>query len=192
MIDKALEILEKEIQDFIGRLPEFKVNTEKKIHTTSIVKFDGSIAIEDDSLGMSLVNIEEEKVMKSQKTTAVDINGLVSHINPELKINLYLLIAAHFKKYNTGLEFLSGVIRFFQSKSVFTHQNTPALDKAIQKLIVELYTLNFEQQNHLWGALGAKYLPSVMYKIRLLSVQESQKADEEAPIKTAGFSAKGI
>lgn len=57
---------------------------------------------------------------------------------------------------------LSFIISFFQNKNVFNHQNSPELDEKIEKIIVDLYTLNLEQQNHLWGALGAKYMPSVV------------------------------
>ena len=32
--------------------------------------------------------------------------------------------------------------------------------------------MGLEQQNHLWGYLGAKYLPSICYKVRMLVVQE--------------------
>ena len=35
-----------------------------------------------------------------------------------------------------------------------------------------MYTLNFEQINHLWSILGAKYLPSVLYKVRQLTIEE--------------------
>ena len=48
------------------------------------------------------------------------------------------------------------------------------------------------QQNHLWGALGAKYLPSVIYKVRMIVIQEALKADEQPPIKIIVASEKGI
>jgi hypothetical protein len=35
---------------------------------------------------------------------------------------------------------------------------------------VELYSLSLEQQNQLWGSLGAKYLPSAIYKVRLVVI----------------------
>jgi hypothetical protein len=66
------------------------------------------------------------------------------------------------------------------------------LDPGIIKLIVELYTLNFEQQNHLWGFLGAKYMPSVMYKARLLSIQEAHAADDQPPIRIINFTDKSV
>ncbi|HXS15683.1 MAG TPA: Pvc16 family protein, partial [Polyangiaceae bacterium] len=42
----------------------------------------------------------------------------------------------------------------------------------IKELSVELYTMNFEQVNHLWSTLGGKYMPSVLYKVRNLSISE--------------------
>ena len=183
MIDKALEILANSIESYLVTLPELNISSQDTVHLTNIVKADGNIDIPADSLGLSLVNVEEERVVKDQQAYKAAADGRrVAHVNPELKLNLYILIVANFNTYETGLKFLSGAIRFFQSKYVFTGENTPDLDPSIQKLIVDLFPLNFEQQNHLWGALGAKYLPSVMYKVRLLTIQEAQAADDQAPV----------
>jgi hypothetical protein len=35
-----------------------------------------------------------------------------------------------------------------------------------------MFTLSFEQINHLWGSLGGRQMPFVMYKLRLVSVTE--------------------
>ena len=183
MIDKALEALANGIETYLVRLPDLNISSQDTVHLTNIVKDDGNIEIPADSLGLTLVNIEEERIAKDQQSYIATADGRrVAHVNPELKLNLYILIVANFKTYATGLKFLSGTIRFFQSKYVFTGKNTPDLDPSIQKLIVDLFPLNFEQQNHLWGALGAKYLPSVMYKVRLLTVQEAQAADDQKPV----------
>ncbi|MDH3974158.1 MAG: DUF4255 domain-containing protein [Deltaproteobacteria bacterium] len=192
MIDRALEVLTDSIHSYLEHLPDLGVTTEDVISLTHIVKDNGSVAIDPDSLGMSLINIEEERTLKSMKATVVSDEGIVSHVNPELKLNLFVLIAANFNDYKKGLKYLTGAIRFFQSKNVFTHQNTPDLDGQIEKLIVELHSLGFEQQNHLWGALGAKYLPSVMYKVKLIAIQEGHKADEEPPVRIIESSGKGI
>lgn len=190
MIDKALQALAEGIDNYLVRLPELNISSQDTVHLTNIVKADGNIDIPADSLGLSLVNIEEERILKDQQAYTAAADGRrVAHVNPELKLNLYILIVANFNTYETGLKFLSGTIRFFQSKNVFTGENTPHLDPAIKKLIVDLFPLNFEQQNHLWGALGAKYLPSVMYKVRLLTVQEIQAADDQAPV--SGFKLTG-
>ena len=182
MIDKSLEALKKAVRDYLFLLPELNLTSEDAIVISPVVKADGSLSIPDNTLGMTLVNVEEERIVKSQNSVAVANDGKVSVVNPEIKLNLYILISANFTVYSTGLQFLSSAVKCFQSKNVFTPDNTPYLDTSIQKLIVELFTLDFEKQNHLWGSLGAKYLPSVLYRVRLIAVKEDIKLTEQAPV----------
>jgi hypothetical protein len=85
-----------------------------------------------------------------------------------------VLFSVHFKNYNVGLQYLSLIAKFFQSKRYFTPKNSPRLDEEVSYLNLELYTLNFEQINQMWGAIGAKYRPSVLYKVRMLTIQEDE------------------
>ena len=39
------------------------------------------------------------------------------------------------------------------------------------KLIFDLYSPTLEEVNHLWGTLGGKQYPSVLYKLRMLELQ---------------------
>ncbi len=191
MINKVLELLRDEIHDYLKLKPDLNVGNQQTISLSNIVDSDGKIEIPSDSLGITLLNIEEEKVMKSQ-ISAVKKNNTVSYLNPDIKLNLYLMITTNFGDYSTALKYLSYVISFFQSKSVFDHQNSPKLDVLIEKLIVELYTLTFEQQNYLWSAVGSKLLPSVMYKVRMLVVQENISKLDAPPIQIIGISEKSV
>ena len=77
------------------------------------------------------------------------------------------------------MTYLSRVIRFFQSKNVFTNQNTSPIVSGINeldqfdtfKLLMELYSPSFEESNHLWSMMGGKQLPFVMYKLRALDLE---------------------
>jgi hypothetical protein len=183
MIDKALSILASGIQGYLERQPDLTLNIQEIVRVCNVVKADGSLDIPSDALGLCLVNLEEERVLKSQTTVQSNADrSRLSHINPEIRLNLYVLIAANFTTYLTGLKYMSGAVRFFQSKSYFTRQNTPDMDTGLEKLVIELHSLNFEQQNHLWGALGAKYLPSVLYKVRLVTISEAAASDDQPPI----------
>ncbi len=188
MIDKCLETLKKALKDYLILLPELNITSGDVVSICPVVKNDGSIAVPENNIGITLVNVEEERVGKAQQPVSVSGDGRISLGNPELRLNLYLLISANFPNYDTGIQFLSAAVRCFQSNNVFTNENTPDMDSSLKKLIVELFTLNFEQQNHLWGSLGAKYLPSVIYKVRLVTIQEGQKKVEYPPI--TGFNVK--
>jgi Pvc16 N-terminal domain len=130
---------------------------------------------------MSLINLEEETFYKSQTPTlSQKQDGHLYRRNPDLKLNLYVLISAYHKNYEDGLKFLSRVVTFFQGNTVFNRQQRTemkVLPECIEKLMIELYTATFEQQNQIWGSLSMGYVPSVIYKIRML-VLDTAPADQ--------------
>jgi Pvc16 N-terminal domain len=135
----------------------------------------GGVSDIKDKVVLTLVNIEEEKTMRNLPKSVPSGTGY-NYQNPPVILNLYVLFSANYhsnaNSYGKCLVYISDVIAFFQSKKVFTTTNTPALaDKSIDRLIFDLYTLSFEQMNHLWAVLGGKYMPSVLFKVRLLEVQ---------------------
>ena len=129
---------------------------------------------------MTLVNVEEESTLKNGPyfTRNTPTNG-IEIVSPPVYLNLYILFTATLPQmaddnaYQDALQRITSVIELFQSKKAFTIQNTPSfkpgtLNKTLLaelRLHPELYTLTFEQMNHLWGSLGGKQSPSVMYKI---------------------------
>lgn len=181
IIRSAIEFIRNQINSYLrSRLNIF----EDRVVINSA--FNQESLISPNNLSLSLINIEEEKVHKVQSPYRTASNGSVNLVNPEIKLNLYLLLAANFgatvANYAEALLNLSHAIIFFQGKQVFDHQNSSALDQQIEKLIVELHTLPFEQQNYIWGCLGAKYVPSVLYKIRLLSIADDNPLQGVQPL----------
>ncbi|MEM7373494.1 MAG: DUF4255 domain-containing protein [Bacteroidota bacterium] len=125
-----------------------------------------------DKLVISLVSIEEEKALRYARTTTVipapnpNDSRVITH-HPIIYLNLYLLFSSHNKEYKVSLNQLSAVVNFFQHKHVFTGADI-ALPDNLDKVVFELCTTSFEQMNHLWGVLGGKYVPSALYKVRIL------------------------
>lgn len=182
-----MDVLKNQVHQYLKSIPDLNVTSNETVAVSAVVKEDGTVVIPKDNLGMSLINVEEERVHKAQMAMHASADGQVMQLNPEIKLNLYILIAANYTSYSTGLKFLSAALGFFQAKNVFTKDNTPELDSRIGKLIVELHTLGLEQQNHLWGYLGAKYLPSLCFKVRMITLQEGLALDQSAAIKQMDF-----
>lgn len=170
-----------------------EINAEKNDGTISFASL-GNIARQESGDGgtasgsrgkvvLTVVNIEEESTLKNN-TPYIRSGDTIEKRNPVVFINLYVLISSPTDQYDTALSEISDVIEFFQGKSVFTPDNdaTGNFPDTVEKLMVELFTLNFEQVNHLWGILGGKYLPSVMYKLRLVPIL-SQKRQPVQPIE---------
>ncbi|MCW3464560.1 DUF4255 domain-containing protein [Chitinophaga nivalis] len=133
----------------------------------------------EEKIILSMVNIEEEATLKNTTHYVRNVQGIV-YQHPPIYLNLYMLVSAHYTNYEHSLTRLSQVIQFFQGKNVFTMKNSPDLplqntpDVSELRLNLELFSLSFEQLNHLWGALGGKQMPSALYKIRLVKITENR------------------
>lgn len=133
-----------------------------------------------DNLVISLVSIEEEKALRYAKTTTVipaadpNQSRVLTH-NPVVFLNIYLLFSSHNREYKASLNQLSAVVNFFQRQQVFSGAeiNAPAMDR----IVFELVTTSFEQMNHLWGILGGKYIPSALYKVRILPHEDIREEE---------------
>jgi hypothetical protein len=133
---------------------------------------------------MSVVNIREEKTLKNLPNYVRNEAKLrVSYENPPVFLNFQILLTATHANYNNALLVLSRGIRFFQSQNEFTQENVkPAsiktnapphiLDQLESfKLIFDLYSPTMEEVNHLWGTLGGKQYPFVVYTLRMLDLK---------------------
>ena len=143
----------------------------------------------NNKLIISIVNIEEDRVAKTPENYIKE-NSLVRYKNPAIPINLTILFAATHNNYETAITLVEKVIRFFQIKYVFTPQNTPELQTInevsninIEKIIFDWVNLNLEQVNQLWSYLGGHYMPSVVMKMRMFTIDEQQIQKEGLPIK---------
>jgi hypothetical protein len=169
MINKALNFLEEQLNLVLSQ-----PGNPDNLLLTPVVNERGELNIQAGQLSLMLVNVEEEKVLKAQLQRERRTGDQIQLSNPEIKLNLLIMLAANpgAANYLDALERLSLAMIFFQGTSFFDRSRYPALAAApeIEHLSVELYSLTLEQQNQLWASLGAKYLPSAVYKVRLLII----------------------
>jgi hypothetical protein len=166
MIDVAINHISGQLNQYLRRT--FDLN-EDVVTVSNILEQDGALASHiNNKLVVFLVNVEKDSVAGRIQPVAATNENVVSY--PPLFLNLSLMIAAHFSNsnYPEALKFLSNAIGFFQRSPVFDHQNSPDLDKRIDKLILDIENLNIKDLSSLWSILSGKYLPSVMYKVRMV------------------------
>lgn len=180
MIDKALSFLQKELNEYL----KLKMgSTTDMVTLTAIIAQNGNLDIDAGTLGMMVVNIEEEKQFRSVSPQTIQVGTNYTLVNPELKINVYMMIAANHTSHTEALKLVSNTILFFQGRNTFSNVEYPALDD-VEQLTIDLYTINFEQQNQLWASIGAKYLPSVLYRIRMLIMNDNLVRDTAPAVST--------
>lgn len=178
----------KEVMEYIIK----EINAEKNVGNITFASL-GNIARQENGEGtttsgsrgkvvLTIVNIEEESTLKNNTPYIRSGDGIEKR-NPIIFINLYVLISSPTEQYDTALSEISETIEFFQGKNVFTRDNKATngdFPENVEKILMELFSLNFEQVNHLWGILGGKYLPSVMYKLRLVPIISDKKKPVQA------------
>ena len=135
-----------------------------------------------NKLVLSLINIEQERLLKNLPRLKESSIGK-TYKNPPAYFNLFVLITANYghgpEGYAGGLQALSYLTAFFQAKQSFALRNFPAIvkDRDMSKYVdleieLELVNTSLEEVYHLWGVLGGKILPSVMYRVRLVPIEE--------------------
>lgn len=186
MILQVLKILSTELETFLDTFSE-DTSAESRVVIGNIAfhevdkyrpnSVENSI---EDKVVMTLVRVEEESSLKNNLHYSRNVpDSTIEYHNPKVNVNLFVMFSFNSLFYENALTYLSRVIRFFQSKNVFTQENSlpaaagiNALDQLdTYKIMMDLYSPKFEEANHLWGMLGGKQLPFVMYKIRVLDLE---------------------
>lgn len=170
MIYNALSTLEGELREFL-KLKRGNL-TDDPVALSSFLKPNGEVATKDKQISITLIRIEEDRINRTGQFYSKSGNS-VQYRHAPVNLNLFLLFISNFDNYEESLKHISYVISFFQQKRVFNSQNTPKLDENAE-LLAELYSQTFEEQNHMWGLLGGRYLPSILYRFRMVVIDENQ------------------
>ena len=187
MISHGLTIvineLKKHLQDAYG-VPVSNDEVQAGNLAEGLVGAGHNGGVARDKLIFSVVNMKEEKALKNLPNyVRNDISLRATYENPPVYLNFQILITATHSNYINALLVLSRGIRFFQSKNVFTQDdvapssisiNAPsnALDRLENfKIIYDLYSPTLEDVNYLWGTLGGKQYPFVLYTMRMLDLK---------------------
>lgn len=188
MIDAAFALLNNQLAAYIESMGGDRLDVIMA-NIAAIDAANSNLDLERKVI-LSLVNIEEEAALKNAGPLYRNVKTL-NYVNPPIYLNLYLLITAHYEKYEDALTRLSNVIQFFQGKNSFSLKNSPPNDMLLNpetyediQLHLEMFSLSFEQLNHLWGSLGGKQWPSVLYKVRLVKISENRITAQGAIIET--------
>lgn len=177
MIDIVLLLIRNELANYLAAFDPANVVIDNigLLETTNGNTLTENIVI-------TLVNIEEESALKNQPALRRPFAGSANYENPPVYLNLYILFTCNYSgdHYQLALRRLSHIIRFIQGKNSFSAASSVAgaglnlADEGIAdlKFTLELYTLTFEQINHLWGSLGGRQVPFAMYKMRLTVISD--------------------
>ncbi len=170
MMHHALTLLKDKLNAY------FKIKTGITEDHVNFLDSNDPISFPANTITPYLINIAEDRIYrKGDRYREITKEGQSFQVNPEINLNLQVLFVAKFDDYKQSLNFLSYIIKYFQVNRFFDPLSAPELsDTGIEKLLVELITLPLAEQNEVWNSLHVTYLPSVLYKVSLLSYVDDE------------------
>jgi hypothetical protein len=172
MIDVAISHIAAQLNQSLRRTLQVG---EDLVVVSNIVEQDGTLAQHvANKLVVSLVSIERD-TMPHRGGGSTGFSRIGQRAEP-MYLNLLLMLAANFagSNYTEALKFISAAISFFQGRPVLDHQNTPEMDPRIERLVLEMENLGLSDLSNLWSILSGKYLPSVLYRVRMVVLDAGQ------------------
>ncbi len=198
MIAKVLGFLRSEIDAYIRQ--RLGRQTEAVEFSTIVSKGENAVTAR---VGMALIRIEEDRIYAAGKRHRAaeksargsgDTAGreVVVFTQPEMVLALHVLFVAGGNKYDEMLKSISAVVGFFQSRPSFSAERHPVLaDLGVDRINVEMQSVNFEVQNHIWASLGGSLRPSVLYLVRFAPIR-TEEVDSRRPVVTGAESQEVI
>jgi len=187
MIHPVLKFLAEQMNGYIDQVKTNGDGVESPVTILqNIVRLDEDALKTTNKILLSLVNFSEEPTMKNNINHTILNNDMVAYNNPPLNLNLYILLTSCMTNYENALIYLSHAITFFQGKFTFTPKNSVTQVEGLPddfRIILDIYSLTFEQLNYLWSTLGGKQQPFVCYKVRLLQIERASTTETRGIIK---------
>ena len=169
LIDVTVKHIADELNQHLKR--NFELD-EDVVVVSSLLEQDGSIPSHvNNKVVASVVHIQKDTMPhRSQQSSGASSNRSVVHAQPVF-FNVYVMFSAYFggSNYQEGLKFISSTIGYFQSQPIFDRSNSPGIPDGIDKLILDIENLSINDLSNLWGVLGGKYLPSILYRVRMVA-----------------------
>jgi hypothetical protein len=167
------------LDSLVTALNEFIKNTlnlqEDVVILANAVDLSGNLNSQiDNKLCVFLQNIEEERTIRNGSYQAY------AGMNPPKHFNLYLMFLANFPdpNYTESLRYISLVLEFFQGNQYFDRVNLPMLSSNVEKLSFEFVNFSLDELNSVWSLMGLKYMPSAVYKVKLLTFSNNLIREE--------------
>jgi hypothetical protein len=111
---------------------------------------------------VTLLNVEREPYSASGQIIG----------RQKLSLNLMVIFSCHFSNsnYSEAIRFLDLIITYFEENYTLEAQN---IYDGNNKIKIEIETYNIDKVHNIWATIGAKYLPSVVYKLRMVVVDSN-------------------
>ncbi|MFT5654872.1 MAG: hypothetical protein ACI9XU_000586 [Arenicella sp.] len=172
MIRNALNFIKQQLDEYLSL--HFDLD-ESAVVINSLLDLDGGVSKKNQNkVVVTMINLDHE-TSRQYSTAQRKLNSKdIAEFSPAQYFNIDLLFTANFDDYEESLKFLTRTISFFQANMSFNANNLPGMPRGVSKLNFQIENSSFLETHNLWSAMGAKYQPSIIYKIRHISIDSEQ------------------
>ncbi|HEU4719668.1 MAG TPA: DUF4255 domain-containing protein [Bacteroidia bacterium] len=187
MISNALQFTRDALDQYLKNL--FGLG-ESKVLLNKLIENNGDVPPgNQNKVLITLINIEKETLKPFYQRNQKNDNGGYSNMSTSERYNLFILISANFDDYTEGLQFLNACMQFFQVNQAIDSNSYSGMPADVGRLEYDIEKITYHQMHGLWTSMGARYLPSVVYKTRLLTIQEGESYSFTSPVTSTSNSA---
>ena len=180
MIHDAIDFITRTLNQYLKGQLQFE---EDVAICNAVVDSDGKSPQQNkNKVVLSLVNIEKENDRPFRASNINIRDGNYSDVDTSHRYNMHVLVSSNFEDYTESLKCLNKALEFFQAHPLIDNSTNASLPSNIRKLDSEVMKINFREMYNLWSALGAVYLPSMIYRVRVLGSNLDERQDEVPPI----------
>ncbi len=189
MINTALTYTSNSLNQFLKN--KYGLNDDVVV-TNKMVDSSGAIPLENQNkVVLSIVHLDQETVKPFYVRNKQTTEGNYANTASSQRYNIFLLVAPNFDDYNEALKFLTSSLQFFQINGAIDSKSYADVPEGINRLEFEFETGDgYMQMHNLWSALGAKYQPSVIYKMRLITIDTDQVSSFPSSVQQTSNSAE--
>ncbi|TXD85073.1 DUF4255 domain-containing protein [Subsaximicrobium wynnwilliamsii] len=163
----VLEFIKDRIESFSG------TSNSVSVGNVGLLSDDEFKSVNFSKIFITVLKIDEERLANNKNVYFIkDGNDDYSkRSNPQKSFSLNLLFAACSSnaRYTDSLQRLEKVLECFQEQHIYEIP-LPGRPENLQ-IVLEIQNMDLNQQNQLWSIIGGKYLPSVIYKVKLIPIQ---------------------
>jgi len=183
MIDAALGLMAGQLNEHLRR--RFQLGEDLAVLSNLLEQNGTLVPLVANKLVLFLAGVERDTLAHrapGAQNLGIPAQQLVSRA--PVYLNLLVMCAANFSggNYPEALKFLSSAIAFFQSRQVLDQHNAPGLDARLERLVLSIENLSSAEMHSLWGIHSGRYLPSVLYRVRMISVDGEQVTGRESRV----------
>jgi hypothetical protein len=183
MIDAALSLMAGQLNEHLRR--RFQLSEDLAVLSNLLEQNGTLVPLVANKLVLFLAGVERDTVAHRAQGASLGLHPQNLATNAPVYLNLLVMCAANFSggNYPEALKFLSSAIAFFQSHQVLDQQTAPARDPGLDRLVLSIENLSSSEMHSLWGIHSGRYLPSVLYRVRMVGLDGEQVVGRDPSVR---------